>query len=189
MSHGSGPVAVVNSVLVSLLAIGMMAVAIVLGRESAVVIRFGQSIVTGLQAMPTLEIQEMAISVAGCGIVILLIELWPRHGVAHFVSQIDGGTIEYSAALVADLIECDLAGQDGVQSARVCVSGQRQQVSVTASIASVSDADPQLIASRAASRIRDRVSGLGISLGRMHVSIETAKTGSMSSSSHARVAA
>jgi len=175
MSRRSVPVAVMNWILVTLLAIGMLAVAFVLWQESALAIGFAASVVAGLRIASAAEIRELTAAAAGCGILLVLAELWPRRHATHFVSRIDGGTIEYSAALVAELIESDLAGLDGVQSAQVSISGERQQLNITALVAAEAGIEPQLIAARALGRARDRVSGLGLPLGRLHISLEPAK--------------
>lgn len=175
MCRGNGPIAVMNAILVTLLAIGMLAVAYGLWHDSAVVIGFVASSGAGLQVASSTLVEEITVGFAAAGAVLLLVELWPGRRDEHFVSQIDGGAIEYSASLVAALIEGDLAGVDGVHSVRVSVSGRRQQVNVIATLAAEADVDPQAVASRALGRARDRVNGLGLGLGRLQISLEPTK--------------
>lgn len=146
---------------------------------AAVGVRDGRELVATLQvyldAVGRIDPASVQVAAAGVGAVavgIFLVEAWPRWRRPIFEARIDGGIVEYSAAVVADSINRDLLTVDGVGEHRVEVTGRGNKVWVKIRIYFDRDNAPATIASQASSRVRESVTYLGLEVQAVRLVIE-----------------
>lgn len=114
--------------------------------------------------------------IALASLIVLIVELYPWGGRRSFVVPIQDGKLEYPIAMVASGITQDLSTLDGVQDAAVRVNGQGKRVAVRARLRIAPDQDVQVVTTRAASRIREKVTGMGLELRETRIAVQTAET-------------
>lgn len=110
-------------------------------------------------------------TVAAIGAILLVFELIPRR--RRLLAQVESGIVEYSPAMVGRMLEQDLMSMEGLQSARVRVSGTERRVDVHAALEAEPESDAHDLVARAGNRMRERLEhGLGLGIGSVRMAIE-----------------
>jgi hypothetical protein len=174
MPQPADPVAILNR---GVLALGSL---VVLGLAAAGALDAQAMVANGkayLDAIGRADPATTQATVAAIGLVatfVFLVEVWPRWRRPVFETRIDGGIIEYSAQVVADALDRDLTGVDGVGEHRVEVNGRGNKVQVRIQIALDRDSDPTAIASRMSSQARECIKRLGLETDLVRLTIDPA---------------
>jgi len=161
-----------NRVVVALLSLAALvgAVKVALAPDQALSVVAAE--LTTLRGVPVASLWPTLEIVALVAAVILLLEVWPRRGSQVFEAQVDGGTVEYPAAMIARTVEKELATIDGIQRSRVVVGGHQRKVDLLVRLSTLPEDDSQELAEQTAGCVRDKVNGLGLELGRLRLSIQ-----------------
>lgn len=186
MAYSTTPGDILNRILALLLGIAVALVGLGLLVEPSVVVVDADSLLASLRASPEATVQEAAIIAIILGLVILLIEILPRHRPTHVVAQIDGCIVEYTVPLVADVIERDIRDLDGIQEVHARIQLHGQKVDAASALIIAPGFETQTIVGRVSSRMRDRISQLGLEPGRLQLSICPDKSGVTSSTQPSR---
>jgi hypothetical protein len=164
--------ALFNRLVVTLLALATLALAVAVLAVPQVLLAGVEAGLSAFGAIPASSLVAGGAALAALALLVLLLELRPgnRRG---FVARVEGGTVEYPAATVADIVERELAGVEGVRQAQADVTGHRHKVDVRARLRVAPERDPQEVVARATGRVRERLErGLGLALGRVRLAIE-----------------
>jgi hypothetical protein len=162
----------VNRVIGALVALGLLGLAAALLLAPQPLRAAMQEQVATLQTLPPTALLVGGAILAAVGLLLLALELWPRRP-RSFIAQVEGGTVEYPKATVAEIVERELYSIDGVRHARVETLGRGRRVAVQARLALAPDRDPQEVTARATSRMREKLGrGLGLALAQVHLAIE-----------------
>ena len=88
--------------------------------------------------------------------------------------------------LVADVIERDIRDLDGIQEVHARIQLHGQKVDAASALIIAPGFEPQTIVERVSSRMRDRISQLGLEPGRLQLSICPAESGAIASAQPTR---
>lgn len=171
MTRGNRALCAFNHTLVALLSLAGLAIALGLALAPDRSLASAAAEVSQLQHGPA-SVWTIAVILGVVSIVVFLIEIWPHGQQQVFEAKVDGGTVEYPALMVAQAVEKELAGIDGITRSRVEVRGQRHRADLRVQLTVQPLDDSQTLAARAADLIREKVSGLGLELGRLRLMIE-----------------
>jgi hypothetical protein len=90
-----------------------------------------------------------------------------------FLVRIEGGTLQYPAEAIANVLERELGQVDGIRQAKVSVRNRRGKLSVLARLATAEEADPHAVATTGASRVRGKLErGMGLPVHHVALSIQ-----------------
>ncbi len=173
-----------NRLFVSLLALAALALAVLL-------LIAPQSLFTTLDlglasARTSTEASRLAAAavLAALALVLVLLEAWP-HSPRVFQTQVDGGTIQYAAEAVAQTIERELAGVDGVQGAQVGLAHRGSKVDVRARLGTGEGHEPHHVAATGAARIREKLGrAFGLEVGDVRLAVQPVRPSSSPNRRH-----
>lgn len=161
-----------NRFIASLLSLVLLALGVALLTVPGIVLSGAEGGLSALGALPATSLVIGGAALAALGLLLLLLELWPR-GRRAFVAPVEGGSVEYRAATVADFVERELRGVEGVRHAKAEVRGRGRTVDIGAHLQLMPDRDPGAVVGEATSRVHDKLGrGLGLTPGQVRVSIE-----------------
>jgi len=149
----------------------IFAVAVATQPRSAVA--FAQDRLGSLTTVDPASTSVIALIVAVVAFVVLLAEVWPRWHRHVFEARIDGGIVEYSSGVVADAIRHALATEDGSRECQVEIGGSGSRVQARVQMRLDPGADPQIVGSRLAGLVRDRIKSLGLTPNGLRLVIES----------------
>lgn len=119
----------------------------------------------------------MGAGIALLALLLLVSELWPRRQ-RSFESRTDSMTVEYPARTVTDVLRRELLALDGVRAATAEATGDPRKINIRARLTTEAEYDPQDVAGRAGTRIRDQLErGMGLGIGQVRISVHPAKDG------------
>lgn len=130
-----------------------------------------QSDLAALQNAPVVELVGSALVIGLIAALLLVAEMLPWRPPPVYQASVNGGLVEYPAALVGALIAREISGLDGVRESRVKVQGSRAKVDVLIRLSLSDDNDCHEIAGRAIDAVRAKVTGLGLEIGQILVTI------------------
>lgn len=161
-----------NRVLLAVLSLVGLAGAVAVILSPAIALSNASAELNNLRSAPMVSIESTAAIGAVVCAVVFLIEILAWGGQRVFEAQVDGGSVEYPAGMVAKALAIELEGIDGIQRSRVDVSGSSRKVDVYATLTANADDDSQDLASRAASVIHGKLEGLGLESGRLRLTFK-----------------
>jgi hypothetical protein len=169
-------VAFFNRIIVLLLALAMLALAVALLATPETALSAAEDGLANLRAAPASSLLSGGTVLAALALVLLLLELRPAKARSStFAARVEGGTVEYPAATIGDIVERDLLRVEGVRQATAAITG-RGKVDVRARLLLAPDRDPQEVAAQASARLREKLErGLGLALGQVRLAIEPAE--------------
>lgn len=183
MSRDSSLFCAFNRVLLILLSFAILVFSVAMLLLPAFALAFAQRVAAMLQSAQGVSAADGVLAVLpGVGLIalvaliVLIVELYPWGGRRSFTVPIQDGKLEYPIAMVASGITQDLSTLDGVQEAAVRVNGHGKRVAVRARLRIAPDQDVQVVTTRAASRIREKVTGMGLELRETRIAVQTAET-------------
>ncbi len=172
MTRSATALCAFNRLLIALLCLGglLLAGELIAAPDAAVSIAGLE--LTRARALPATSLISAGALVGAVSLLLLLLELSVGRERPVFEAHVDGGTVEYAAPVVAAAIEQELDGIDGVRRSQVSVHGRQQRVDVQVRLATDPGEDAQAAATRAASRIHDKVGSLGLEVGQLRLVVQ-----------------
>jgi hypothetical protein len=164
-----------NRLIVSLLSLAAIVVALSVLVSPERALATAQANLAALQSAPVASLVGLAIVVGLVAIALLLAEMLPWRLPPVYQAAVNGGLVEYPASLVAALISRELTSLDGVRGARVKVQGTRSRVDVAIRVTLREDDDCHDIAGRAIESVRSKVTGLGLEIGQILLTVRTTR--------------
>lgn len=167
---------ILNRAIVIILALGLLAVAASLLVAPVALLTAAETAVAQVREAPPLPWATAALVLAAAALVLLLLEVWPTEARVLQV-RFEGGTLQYPADAVTEMVTRELAQVEGVERARASTRLRRGKLQVSASLATLGTVDPQAIGAEGARRLRERVErGLGLPLGEILLSLRPGAT-------------
>jgi hypothetical protein len=172
MTFTSRALCLFNRVVVALLSLSGLAVAVelIVAPEGAASILSSE--VAILHTLPMASLTFAGAVLGAMSVLVLLLEISVGRERRMFQARVDGGTVEYPAAMIASTIERELQGVSGVEDSRITVLGRHQRVDLQVRLTTDPDDDAQAIATQASNRIHDRVESLGLEVSRLRLVVD-----------------
>lgn len=124
-------------------------------------------------AFPATDALSVALVVVGLiALAIFLIDVWPASRRRTLVVPFEAGSVEYPLGILASTIAQGLMSLDGVQEARVEVSGQRKRVDTMIRLWLTDEPHAQVVMTQIANAVREKLSSLGLEAGTVRVAIQ-----------------
>ncbi len=161
-----------NRVIVTLVALVVVvaAISVLVAPEQALATVQGD--LAALQRAPVTGLVGAALVIGLVAALLLVVEMLPWRLPPVYQASVNGGLVEYPASLVATLISREISGLDGVRGARVKTQGARTRVDVLIRLSVCDEDDCHGIAGGAIDAIRGKVTGLGLEVGQILLTID-----------------
>lgn len=118
-----------------------------------------------LRAAGPPTVLQVGLVLVAAGLVLLILELWPRSQSRILEIEVEGARVRYPADLVIQRAEADLRRREAIEEARIRLRGRAAQLTVHGWLRLGEGVAPQAAAQRAAKALREQLErefGLGV---------------------------